>query len=141
MSKLVLCLLITLQAVESAALTSLQWKRYLQLCSPLCHMLTPGCAVQATHTHTHTTCERQLDLESVTRLHYVSDSFNPHIYCQRRKKTAAERAADENLKKKKGRRRKKERKKERNAPWPLFTHSWGTRTTVKYVFKGVNSQR
>lgn len=37
-----LCLLITPQAVESAALTSPQWKRYLQLCSPLCHMLTPG---------------------------------------------------------------------------------------------------
>lgn len=33
-SKLALCLLITLQAVESAALTSPQWKRYLQLCSP-----------------------------------------------------------------------------------------------------------
>lgn len=41
-SKLALCLLITLQAVESAALTSPQWKRYLQLCSPLCHMLTLG---------------------------------------------------------------------------------------------------
>lgn len=45
-SKLALCLLITLQAVESAALTSPQWKRYLQLCSPLCHMLTLDYAVQ-----------------------------------------------------------------------------------------------
>lgn len=49
-SKLAVCLLITLQAVESAALTSPQWKRYLQLCSPLRHMLPPRHAVQTRRT-------------------------------------------------------------------------------------------